>query len=53
MWWGTDNLGRSILAALFRRDDQLASVARRGAVGVPGVSVGLLAGYRGGWIDSC
>ena len=53
-WWGTDGLGRSVLARC------LTGGAASLAIGIAsatlsvflGVTVGLLAGYRGGWIDS-
>jgi oligopeptide transport system permease protein len=54
MWWGTDNLGRSILArSLFGGSISLAIGICAAALSVfLGVTVGLLAGYRGGWVDS-
>ena len=53
-WWGTDGLGRSVLARC------LTGGAASLAIGISaatlsvflGVTVGLLAGYRGGWVDS-
>jgi len=53
-WWGTDGLGRSMLARC------LTGGAASLAIGIAsatlsvflGVTVGLLAGYRGGWVDS-
>jgi oligopeptide transport system permease protein len=53
-WWGTDGLGRSVLARC------LTGGAASLAIGIAsatlsvflGVTVGLLAGYRGGWVDS-
>jgi oligopeptide transport system permease protein len=52
--WGTDNLGRSILArTLFGGTISLAIGICAAALSVfLGVTVGLLAGYRGGWVDS-
>lgn len=52
--FGTDNLGRSILArCLLGGAISLAIGVAAAAVSVIlGVSVGLVAGYRGGWIDS-
>jgi oligopeptide transport system permease protein len=54
LWWGTDNLGRSILArSLFGGTISLAIGICAAALSVfLGVTVGLLAGYRGGWVDS-
>src|SRR4030095_4155804 len=54
MWWGMDNLGRSILArTLFGGTISLAIGICAAALSVfLGVTVGLLAGFRGGWIDS-
>jgi oligopeptide transport system permease protein len=54
LWWGTDNLGRSILArSLFGGTISLAIGVCAAALSVfLGVTVGLLAGYRGGWVDS-
>jgi oligopeptide transport system permease protein len=54
MWWGTDNLGRSILArTLFGGTISLAVGFCAALLSVfLGVTVGLIAGYRGGWIDS-
>ena len=53
-WFGTDPQGRSILArCLLGGTISLAvGVAAATISVVLGVSVGLLAGYRGGWIDS-
>jgi oligopeptide transport system permease protein len=54
MWWGMDTLGRSILArSLFGGTISLAIGICAAALSVfLGVTVGLLAGYRGGWVDS-
>jgi oligopeptide transport system permease protein len=54
MWWGTDNLGRSILArTLFGGTISLAIGLLAALLSVfLGVTVGLISGYRGGWIDS-
>jgi peptide/nickel transport system permease protein len=51
---GTDKLGRDLLARLVDggRVALLLGVAGTLAGLVPGVAVGLLAGYRGGWIDA-
>ncbi len=54
LWWGTDNLGRSILArTLFGGTISLAIGLCAALLSVfLGVTVGLISGYRGGWIDS-
>src|SRR5688572_30215767 len=53
-WWGTDGLGRSMLArCLTGGAASLAIGIAAAALSVTlGVVVGLLAGYRGGWVDS-
>ncbi len=54
LWWGTDNLGRSILArTLFGGTISLAIGLCAAMLSVfLGVTVGLISGYRGGWIDT-
>src|SRR4051812_1795791 len=53
-WFGTDKLGRSILMrCLYGGTVSLEIGAAAAVVAVVlGVSVGLIAGYRGGWIDA-
>jgi len=53
-WFGHDNLGRSILArTLFGGTISLAVGISAAALSVSlGVIVGLISGYRGGWVDS-
>lgn len=53
-WFGTDILGRSLLGrCLFGGTISLAIGAAAACVSlVLGVGVGLVAGYRGGWIDA-
>ena len=53
-WWGTDGLGRSVLArCLMGGSASLTIGVASAALSVSlGVAVGLLAGYRGGWIDA-
>jgi peptide/nickel transport system permease protein len=50
---GTDTLGRDTLARVIAgaRVSLPLSVVATAASGVAGVSLGVLAGYRGGWID--
>src|SRR5918911_129052 len=52
-WFGTDELGRDILARVIygARASLLAGVISVGIALSIGVPLGLLAGYRGGWID--
>jgi oligopeptide transport system permease protein len=53
-WFGTDEIGRSMLMqCLFGGTISLAVGTAAAAISVIlGVSVGLVAGYRGGWVDS-
>jgi oligopeptide transport system permease protein len=53
-WWGTDGLGRSVLArCLTGGSASLAIGIASATLSVfLGVTVGLVAGYRGGWIDA-
>lgn len=53
-WFGTDELGRDIASRVLvatRASLQVAVVSVAFAL-VVGVAVGLLAGYRGGWVDT-
>ncbi|WP_445165845.1 ABC transporter permease [Mycolicibacterium sp. Dal123E01] len=53
-WFGTDELGRDIVSRVLvatRASLQVAVVSVAFAL-VVGVSVGLIAGYRGGWLDA-
>ena len=52
--FGTDNLGRDILSRLIygARVSLLVGVAASGLAGTFGVSLGLIAGYFGGWMDN-
>jgi oligopeptide transport system permease protein len=54
LWFGTDKFGRSILARCLLGGVVSMSVGvAAAAISVAlGVTVGLIAGYRGGWIDS-
>jgi len=53
-WFGTDELGRDVLSRVFvatQASMRVAVVSVAFAV-VVGVAVGVIAGYRGGWIDT-
>ena len=52
-WLGTDDLGRDILSRVIygARTALIASLESVGIGVVAGVSLGLLAGYVGGWLD--
>ncbi len=53
-WFGTDELGRDVLSRVLvavQASMRIAVVSVSFAA-VVGVAVGLLAGYRGGWLDS-
>lgn len=54
LWFGTDTLGRSLLGrCLLGGTISLTIGVAAAAISVVlGVTVGLLAGYRGGWIDA-
>lgn len=54
LWFGTDALGRSLLSrSLMGGVISLTIGVASAAISVTlGVSVGLIAGYRGGWVDS-
>jgi peptide/nickel transport system permease protein len=53
-WFGTDELGRDIMArTLFGARATLAIVALVSVIVVPiGLAVGTIAGYMGGWVDA-
>ena len=53
-WFGTDSLGRSMLARCLMGGAASLTIGIAAAVlsVFLGVSVGLVSGYRGGWIDS-
>ena len=52
-WLGTDQLGRDVLSRIIygTRTSVQAGVVSVGFALIVGVSIGLLAGYHGGWID--
>lgn len=54
MWFGADTAGRSVMArSLFGGTISLAvGIAAASIAVVLGVTVGLLAGFRGGWVDA-
>ena len=53
-WLGTDELGRDLLSRIIygARPALLIAIAVVGFAAIIGTLVGLLAGYRGGWIDN-
>lgn len=53
--FGTDHLGRSMLARMAWAVQLSLGLALLGVVtaAVPGVLLGVLAGWRGGWVDRC
>jgi oligopeptide/dipeptide ABC transporter ATP-binding protein len=53
-WLGTDNLGRDVLSRLLYggRVSLLGAGEALAAVMIVGVPAGLIAGYRGGWVDA-
>jgi peptide/nickel transport system permease protein len=52
-WLGTDQLGRDVLSRIIygARTSVQAGVVSVGFALIAGASIGLLAGYHGGWID--
>jgi peptide/nickel transport system permease protein len=52
-WLGTDHLGRDVLSRLIfgARVAVMAGAVSVGLAVVLGVAIGLVAGYRGGWVD--
>src|SRR3974390_2980735 len=53
-WFGTDDLGREILARVIygARASLVAGAISVGSALTIGVPLGLLSGYRGGWTDA-
>jgi peptide/nickel transport system permease protein len=53
-WFGTDEIGRDILARMLwgARASMLAGVVSVGIAMALGVPIGMIAGYAGGWIDA-
>jgi oligopeptide transport system permease protein len=54
LWFGTDQLGRSLLGRVLLGGaiSLTIGVAAAGIAVVLGVGVGMVAGYRGGWVDA-
>jgi peptide/nickel transport system permease protein len=52
-WMGTDNLGRDMLASVMHgaKTSMVVVLAVTVLASVIGLAVGVVAGYRGGWID--
>ncbi len=53
-WLGTDDQGRDIFSTILygMRSSVLISMSAVGLALLMGVSLGLIAGYRGGWVDT-
>jgi peptide/nickel transport system permease protein len=52
-WMGTDNLGRDVLASVMHgaRTSMIVMFAVTVIASLVGLAVGVMAGYRGGWLD--
>lgn len=53
-WFGTDELGRDVLSRVLVavQASMTVAVVSVGVAAVVGIAIGLLAGYRGGWLDT-
>lgn len=53
-WFGTDELGRDVLSRVLVavQASMTVAVVSVGIAAVVGVAIGVLAGYRGGWLDT-
>jgi len=52
-WMGTDNLGRDVLASIMHgaQTSMIVVIGVTVIASVIGLTVGIVAGYRGGWVD--
>jgi len=52
-WMGTDNLGRDVLASIMHgaQTSMIVVIGVTVIASVIGLTVGVVAGYRGGWVD--